>query len=338
MVTVKLGINGFGRIGKLILREAIKRDNVEVVAINDIMDVTHIAHALAFDSVHGHFNGKVEIIDGALVVNGKKIRVTSEKDPTKIAWNQVEVDVVAECTRRNNNANAAKAHIMGGAKKVVIASTSADVPMFVVGVNHNKLTFNDLIISGSSGTANCLAPIIKVLHDKYTVLEASATAIQGSSSSQPIADIQSKRYYRRGRSGLLNIIPSFTGAAVAVGEMIPALKDRLTATSIRVPVGNVSLLDLTVRLESNTSYSEIMEAFDAASKDSLKGVLGITKNQLVSQDFISDTRSCVVDFYAGTQVNSRFHRIIAWYDNEYAYSCRVIDLALYIKGLVAPPE
>ena len=336
METVKLGINGFGRIGKLILREALKRDNVEVVAINDIMDVGHVAHALMFDSVHGHFRGNVEIIDGKLFVNGKNIRVTSEKDPTLIAWDTVGVDVVAECTRRFNTAEDAKKHLVGGAKKVVIASTSSDVPMFVIGVNHNKATFADTVVSNSSGAANCFAPIAMVLHEKFSIIEGAVTTIQGSSSAQPITDVQSKKYYRRGRSGLLNIIPSYTGAGLAVESMIPELKDKLLATSMRVPVGNVSLIDFTVRLEAGTSYSEIMETFDAASNSNLKGILGITKNQLVSQDFISDTRSAIIDFYAGGEINANFYKIVAWYDNEYAYSCRVIDLSVYINGLVKP--
>jgi len=334
--TVKLAINGFGRIGRIVFRESLRRNNVEVVAINDVMDVMHIAYAIQYDSVHGRLKGRVQVIDGKLYVNGKNIRVTSEKDPSKFQWDVVNTDVVIECTRYFKTMDKAKLHLENGAKKVVIAASSVDAPMFIMGVNHSKITYADTIVSNSSGTANCLAPIAKILHQKFGIIEGAMTAIHASSSSQSAVDVQSTKDFRRGRSALLNIIPATTGAAIAVGEIIPELKGRLSANAMRVPVGNVSVIDLTVKLAQETTYLDIIKALDSASKTTYKGIVGVMKNCLVSQDFLSDPRTSIIDVDAGAQINPTFFKIIAWYDNEYGYSSKLIDLAVHVALITKP--
>ena len=335
MSKVKLGINGFGRIGRIVFRETFNRDNVEVVAINDLLDVDHLAYLLKYDSVHGRFNGKVEVKDGKLYVNDKFIRVTAERDPKLIKWDDasVDVDVVAECTGIFTTLETAQAHIDGGAKKVVISSPSADAPMFVMGVNHTTAKASDKIVSNASCTTNCLAPLAKVIHDNFEIVEGLMTTIHAVTATQLTVDGPSKKDFRGGRSALLNMIPSSTGAAKAVGKVIPALNGKLTGMSMRVPTADVSCVDLTVKVAKETTYSEIMAVLKKASENELQGILGYTEDDVVSQDFISDPRTSIVDVKAGIGLNSTFFKIIAWYDNEYGYSCKLIDLSVHIAGL-----
>lgn len=335
MSTVKLGINGFGRIGRIVFRETYNRDNVEVVAINDLLAVDHLAYLLKYDSVHGRFAGKVEVKDGKLFVNDKYIRVTAEKDPTLIKWDEtsVDVDVVAECTGIFTTLETANAHIKGGAKKVVISSPSADAPMFVMGVNHEKVTAADTIVSNASCTTNGLAPLAKVINDNFGIVEGLMTTIHATTATQLTVDGPSRKDFRGGRSALLNIIPSSTGAAVAVTKVIPELKGKLTGMSMRVPVADVSVVDLTVKLAKETTYEEIMKVLKNASETSMKGILGYTEDDVVSQDFVSNTHTSIVDAKAGIGLNSTFFKLVSWYDNEYGYSSKLIDLAVHINSV-----
>ncbi|WP_282787869.1 type I glyceraldehyde-3-phosphate dehydrogenase [Flavobacterium croceum] len=335
MSKIKLGINGFGRIGRIVFRESFNRDNVEVVAINDLLEVEHLAYLLKYDSVHGRFNGKVEVKDGQLYVNDKFIRVTAEKDPTLIKWDdeKVDVDVVAECTGIFTTLEKAQAHITGGAKKVVISAPSADAPMFVMGVNHTKATAADTIVSNASCTTNCLAPLAKVIHDNFGIVEGLMTTVHATTATQLTVDGPSKKDFRGGRAALLNIIPASTGAAKAVGKVIPELNGKLTGMSMRVPTADVSAVDLTVKLSKETSYEEIMAVLKKASENELKGILGYTEDDVVSQDFISDSRTSIVDAKAGIGLNSTFFKIVSWYDNEYGYSSKLIDLAVHVGNL-----
>ena len=332
-MSVKLGINGFGRIGRIVFRETYNRSNVEVVAINDLLDVEHLAYLLKYDSVHGRFAGKVEVKDGKLYVNDKYIRVTAEKDPTIIKWNDVDVDVVAECTGIFTTLETANAHIKGGAKKVVISAPSADAPMFVMGVNHEKVTAADTIVSNASCTTNGLAPLAKVINDNFGIVEGLMTTIHATTATQLTVDGPSRKDFRGGRSALLNIIPSSTGAAVAVTKVIPELKGKLTGMSMRVPVADVSVVDLTVKLAKETTYAEIMQVLKNASETSMKGILGYTEDDVVSQDFVSDTHTSIVDAKAGIGLNSTFFKLVSWYDNEYGYSSKLIDLAVHINSV-----
>lgn len=335
MSKVKLGINGFGRIGRIVFRETFNRDNVEVVAINDLLDVDHLAYLLKYDSVHGRFAGKVEVKDGKLYVNDKFIRVTAERDPKLIKWDDknVDVDIVAECTGIFTTLETAQAHIDGGAKKVVISAPSADAPMFVMGVNHMKAKASDTIVSNASCTTNCLAPLAKVIHDNFGIVEGLMTTIHATTATQLTVDGPSKKDFRGGRSALLNMIPSSTGAAKAVGKVIPELNGKLTGMSMRVPTADVSAVDLTVKLAKETSYEEIMAVLKKSSENEMKGILGYTEDDVVSQDFISDPRTSIVDAKAGIGLNSTFFKIMSWYDNEYGYSSKLIDLAVHISKL-----
>ncbi len=330
---VKLGINGFGRIGRIVFRESCNRDNVEVVAINDLLDVDHLAYLLKYDSVHGRFNGKVEVKERKLFVNEKHIRITAEKDPVNLKWDEVEVDVVAECTGFFTTKETANAHIIGGAKKVVISAPSADAPMFVMGVNHENAKSTDLVVSNASCTTNCLAPLAKVINDNFGIVEALMTTVHASTSTQMVADGPSKKDWRGGRAASVNIIPSSTGAAKAVGQVIPELNGKLTGMSMRVPTIDVSVVDLTVKVAKETSYEEIMAVLKKASDNEMKGILGYTEDLVVSQDFISDPRTSIIDAHAGIGLNSTFFKIISWYDNEYGYSSKLIDLAVHIAKL-----
>ncbi|WP_330443604.1 type I glyceraldehyde-3-phosphate dehydrogenase [Flavobacterium sp. C4GT6] len=333
MATVKLGINGFGRIGRIVFRETINRDNVEVVAINDLLDVDHLAYLLKYDSVHGNFKGTVEVKDGSLYVNGKHIRVTAEKDPATLKWDEVGVDVVAECTGIFTTLEKAQAHLDGGAKKVVISAPSADAPMFVMGVNHDKVTANDKIVSNASCTTNCLAPLAKVINDNFGIDEGLMTTIHATTATQLTVDGPSRKDFRGGRAALLNIIPASTGAAKAVGKVIPELNGKLTGMSMRVPTADVSVVDLTVKLKKETTYEEIMSVLKNASETDLKGILGFTEDDVVSQDFIGDSRTSIVDAKAGIGLNSTFFKLVSWYDNEYGYSSKLIDLSVHVASL-----
>ena len=330
---VKLGINGFGRIGRIVFRETFNRENVEVVAINDLLDVEHLAYLLKYDSVHGRFAGKVEVKDGKLFVNDKHIRVTAERDPSTLKWDEVGVDVVAECTGIFTTLETAQAHIKGGAKKVVISAPSADAPMFVMGVNHEKATAADTIVSNASCTTNCLAPLAKVINDNFGIVEGLMTTIHATTATQLTVDGPSKRDYRGGRAALLNVIPASTGAAKAVGKVIPELNGKLTGMSMRVPTADVSVVDLTVKLAKETSYEEIMKVVKNASETTMKGILGYTEDDVVSQDFVGETLTSVVDAKAGLGLNSTFFKLVAWYDNEYGYSSKLIDLSVHVAGL-----
>ena len=335
MLKVKLGINGFGRIGRIVFRETFNRDNVEVVAINDLLDVDHLAYLLKYDSVHGRFNGKVEVKDGQLYINDKFIRVTAERDPKLIKWDDksVDVDVVAECTGIFTTIETAQAHIDGGAKKVVISAPSADAPMFVMGVNHTEVKATDTIVSNASCTTNCLAPLAKVIHDNFGIVEGLMTTVHASTATQMVADGPSRKDWRGGRAASVNIIPSSTGAAKAVGKVIPELNGKLTGMSFRVPTVDVSVVDLTVKLAKETTYEEIMKVLKNASETSMKGILGFTEDDVVSQDFVGDSRTSVVDAKAGIGLNSTFFKLVSWYDNEYGYSSKLIDLSVHIAGL-----
>ena len=334
-MSVKLGINGFGRIGRIVFRETYNRDNVEVVAINDLLDVEHLAYLLKYDSVHGRFAGKVEVKEGKLYVNDKYIRVTAEKDPTQIKWDDasIDVDVVAECTGFFTTKETANAHIVGGAKKVIISAPSADAPMFVMGVNHENVTAADTVVSNASCTTNCLAPLAKVIHDNFGIVEGLMTTVHATTSTQMVADGPSKKDWRGGRAASVNIIPSSTGAAKAVGLVIPELNGKLTGMSMRVPTIDVSVVDLTVKLAKETTYEEIMKVLKNASETSMKGILGYTEDLVVSQDFVSDTRTSIVDAKAGIGLNSTFFKLVSWYDNEYGYSSKLIDLAVHIHAV-----
>ena len=327
MGKIKIGINGFGRIGRMVLRAAIDRNDVEVVAINDLLDIKHLAYLLKYDSVHGKCKADVLSDDNSLIVDGKKIQISSERDPKKIAWDLKGVDVVLECTGIFTTLETAQLHIDGGAPKVVISAPSKDAPMYVMGVNHDEVDKNDLIISNASCTTNCLAPPIKVLNDSFGVEEALMTTVHSVTATQFTVDGPSKKDYRGGRSSLLNIIPASTGAAKAVTKVIPSLEGKITGMAFRVPTANVSVVDLTVKLSKETSYDEVMKTFKSASENKLKGILGYTEELVVSQDFIGDSRTSIVDAKAGIQLNSKFYKIISWYDNEAGYSNKLIDLA-----------
>lgn len=333
MATVKIGINGFGRIGRLVFRAAAQNPAVTIVGINDLLDVHHLAYLLEYDSVHGRFDGTVEVKDGHLVVNGAPVRITAEKDPANLRWNELGVDVVAECTGFFTTLETAAAHLRAGAKKVVISAPSADAPMFVMGVNHREANPSDTIVSNASCTTNCLAPLAKVIHDAFGIEEGLMTTVHATTATQMTVDGPSKKDWRGGRSALLNIIPASTGAAKAVTKVIPALKGKLTGMAFRVPNADVSVVDLTVRLQKETTYEAIKQAMKTASEGALNGILGYTDEMVVSQDFVGDSRTCIFDAEAGIELNSRFFKLVAWYDNEAGYSHKLLDLATHIASL-----
>jgi glyceraldehyde 3-phosphate dehydrogenase len=331
--TLKLGINGFGRIGRMVFRASLQKDNVEVVAINDLLDVEHLAYLLKYDSVHGTCSASIEIKDGHLVVDGKTVRITAERDPQNLKWDEVGADVVAECTGIFTTLEKAQLHIDGGAKKVVISAPSADAPMFVMGVNHQELKATDTIVSNASCTTNCLAPLAKVLHDNFGVAEALMTTVHAVTATQMTVDGPSRKDYRGGRSSMINIIPASTGAAKAVTKVIPSLEGKITGMAFRVPTADVSVVDLTVKLEKATSYDEVMAALKSASEGAMSGILGYTEELVVSQDFIGDARTSIVDANAGIQLNDTFFKIVSWYDNEAGYSNKLIELAQLANSL-----
>lgn len=333
MSQVKIGINGFGRIGRLVFRASVKRDNVEVVAINDLLDVEHLAYLLKYDSVHGKFDGTVDVKDGHLVVNGKTVRITAERDPKNLKWDEVGADLVAECTGIFTTLETAQYHIDGGAKKVIISAPSKDAPMFVMGVNHMDAKASDTIVSNASCTTNCLAPLAKVLDDNFGIEEGLMTTVHATTATQLTVDGPSRKDYRGGRSAMLNIIPASTGAAKAVTKVIPSLVGKLTGMAFRVPTADVSVVDLTVRLEKETSYEEIKKVFKEASEGKMKGVLGYTEDAVVSQDFVSDSHTSIFDAGAGIELNSKFFKLISWYDNEAGFSNKMLDLASHVSSL-----
>ena len=325
MQKIKVGINGFGRIGRITFRIILERDDMEVVAINDLLTIDQLAYLLKYDSVHGKLNDEISTRDSNLVVNGKEIRVTSIKNPSDLNWNGVGVEVVAECTGIFTTMDKAELHIKGGAKKVAVSAPSKDIPMFVMGVNSGLINKSNIIVSNASCTTNCLAPIAKVLNDNYGIKEGLMTTVHAATATQMTVDGPAKNF-RLGRSSLNNIIPSSTGAALAVGKVIPELNGKLTGMAFRIPTANVSVVDLTVILEKNTSYEDIKSKFKNASENELKGILGYTEDAVVSQDYIGSNLTSNFDANAGIELSSTFFKIISWYDNEYGYSSKLSDL------------
>jgi glyceraldehyde 3-phosphate dehydrogenase len=332
-MAIKIGINGFGRIGRLVFRSAMKQSDVTIVGINDLLDVDHLAYLLKYDSVHGKYDGTVEVKGSNLVVDGQTIRISAERDPAAIGWGALGTDVVAECTGIFTTLEKAQLHIDGGAKKVVISAPSADAPMFVMGVNHMDATADQTIVSNASCTTNCLAPIAKVLNDNFGIEEGLMTTVHATTATQFTVDGPSKKDFRGGRSSLINIMPASTGAAKAVTKVIPSLVGKLTGMAFRVPTANVSVVDLTVRLSKETSYDEIKATMKKHAETDLKNILGYTEELVVSQDFVGDVRTSIFDAEAGMELNSKFYKIISWYDNECGYSNKLIDLAKHINQL-----
>lgn len=330
---IKVGINGFGRIGRLAFRIVSQRNDMEIVAVNDLLEVDHLAYLLKYDSVHGRYPGKVEVKDGHLMVDGKKIRVSAEKNPELLKWDEVGASMIFDCSGVFKDIDSASAHLKAGAKKVVLSAPSKTAPMFVMGVNHKTIKPTDTIISASSCTTNCLAPMAKIMNDEYGIVEALMTTVHSVTSSQYTVDQPSKKNYRLGRSAMNNIIPTTTGAAVAVTKVIPELKGKLTGMALRVPVANVSVVDLTVRTEKATSYEEIKALFKKASEIEYKGIVNYTEDAVVSQDFISDPYICTFDANAGIGLNENFFKLVGWYDNEYGYSAKMVDLAAYFSTI-----
>ena len=329
----KIGINGFGRIGRLAFRIASQNKDIEVVGVNDLLDVDHLAYLLKYDSVHGKYSGKVEVKNGQLVVDDRIIRVTAERNPEDLKWNEVSADVVIDCTGIFTSLTTADAHLRAGAKKVVISAPSKDAPMFVMGVNHKDVKATDTIVSNASCTTNCLAPLAKIIDDEYEIIEGLMTTVHATTATQFTVDGPSRKDYRGGRSALTNIIPASTGAAVAVGKVIPKLNGKLTGMSLRVPTADVSVVDLTVRTKKSANYEDIMKLFKNASEGDYKGIVNYTEDAVVSQDFVSDSHTCTFDAGAGIALNDNFFKLVAWYDNEYGYSSKLIDLAVHIKNL-----
>ena len=332
---IKIGINGFGRIGRLAFRSAVKRENVQVVAINDLLEVDYLAYMLKYDSVHGAFDGTVEVKNGMLVVNGNEIRITAERDPANLKWNEVGAEYVIESTGFFLTEETAGKHLEAGAKKVVLSAPSKDhTPMFVMGVNNTELTTDQKIFSNASCTTNCLAPITKVLNDNFGIVEGLMTTVHAATATQKTVDGPSMKDWRGGRSAIHNIIPSSTGAAKAVGKVIPAMNGKLTGMAFRVPTMDVSVVDLTVKLEKPASYKEICAAMKSASESGpMKGVLGYTEDLIVSQDFVGDTRTSIFDANAGIALNDNFVKVVSWYDNEMGYSTKIVDLIEYASTL-----
>lgn len=329
---IKIGINGFGRIGRLAFRSAIKRNNIQVVAINDLLEVDYLAYLLKYDSVHGRFDGEVVVEDGNLVVNGHIIRVTADKNPENLKWNEVDAQYIIEATGFFTDKDKAMLHIKGGAKKVVISAPSKDAKMYVMGVNHSEMKADETIISNASCTTNCLAPLVKILDNSYGLTEGLMTTVHAATSTQGTVDSPNKKW-RRGRTVLNNIIPTSTGAAEAVTRVIPSMKGKLTGMAVRVPVADVSLVDLTFRTEKSTSLKDIMETFKDASENEFKGIVGYTQDEVVSQDFVSEIRTSVVDANASLELNANFFKVISWYDNEFGYATKIVDLLEYSASL-----
>jgi len=332
-MVVKVGINGFGRIGRLVFRASLGRDDVQVVAINDpFITVDYMIYLTKYDSTHGRFKGTVETHDGKLVVNGRPITVFGKMDPKEIAWGSAGADIIVESTGVFTTKDGASVHLAGGAKLVIITAPSNDAPMFVMGVNHTKFDPSMKVISNASCTTNCLAPLAKVIHDNFVIVEGLMTTVHAVTATQKTVDGPSGKDWRSGRGAGQNVIPASTGAAKAVGKVIPELNGKLTGMSFRVPNPDVSVVDLTCRLEKPATYEEIKNAIKKASQGELKGILGYTDEEVVSSDFIGDTHSSVFDAAAGIALNDKFVKLISWYDNECGYSHRVVDLAVYASS------
>lgn len=333
MSKVKIGINGFGRIGRLVFRAAEARKDVEVVAINDLVDVDYMAYMLKYDSTHGKFEGSVDVKDGKLIVNGRTIRVTAEKDPANLNWGAVGADYVAESTGIFLTKESAQGHIKAGAKKVIMSAPSKDdTPMFVMGVNHKSYTKDMSFLSNASCTTNCLAPLAKVIHENWGIEEGLMTTVHATTATQKTVDGPSMKDWRGGRGASQNIIPSSTGAAKAVGKVIPELNGKLTGMAFRVPTPNVSVVDLTVKLSKPAQYSEICAKMKEASEGDLKGVLGYTEDAVVSTDFLTDPRTSIFDADAGIQLSDNFVKLVSWYDNEWGFSNKLVDLIEYVAA------
>ena len=331
MNKIKVGINGFGRIGRLVFRAAQERENIVIVGINDLISVDYMAYMLRYDSVHGKFKGTIEVKDGMLVVNGNAIRVTAEKDPANLKWNEVDAEYVVESTGLFLTKEKAQAHINAGAKRVVMSAPSKDdTPMFVYGVNHKSYKGENMI-SNASCTTNCLAPVAKVLNDKFGIVEGLMTTVHSTTATQKTVDGPSAKDWRGGRAASANIIPSSTGAAKAVGKVIPQLNGKLTGMSFRVPTVNVSVVDLTCRIEKAASYDDVKAAMKEASEGEMKGVLGYTEDSVVSSDFIGDSRTSIFDANAGISLNPNFVKVVSWYDNEWGYSCKILEMICYMN-------
>jgi len=333
---VKVGINGFGRIGRLVFRAALNNPNVEVVGINDpFIDLDYMKYMLRYDSVHGKFEGEISDTDGKLVVNGHAVSVYAAMKPEEIPWNECGAEYIVESTGVFTTTEKASAHFAGGAKKVVISAPSADAPMFVMGVNHDKYSKDMKVVSNASCTTNCLAPLAKVIHDKFGIIEGLMTTVHATTATQKTVDGPSKKDWRGGRAAAANIIPSSTGAAKAVGKVIPELNGKLTGMAFRVPTIDVSVVDLTCRLEKAATYDEIKAAVKAASENELKGILGYTEDAVVSTDFVHDARTSIFDAGAGIALNPHFVKLVAWYDNEWGYSNKVVDLIAHMAKVDA---
>ena len=333
MSKIKIGINGFGRIGRLVFRAGIKQDNIEIVGINDLIDANYMSYMLKYDTTHGRFDGSVEVSGNDLTVNGNTIKVTSERDPNNINWGNTGADYVVESTGLFLTEESSKGHIASGAKKVIMSAPSKDsTPMFVMGVNNEKYNTDMNFVSNASCTTNCLAPMAKVLNDNFGIESGLMTTVHAATASQKIVDGPSMKDWRGGRSVFGNIIPSSTGAAKAVGKVIPSLDGKLTGMAFRVPTVDVSVVDLTVNLSNETSYEDICRAMKNASENELKGIMGYTDEALVSTDFIGDTRTSIFDSEAGIMLNSKFVKLVSWYDNEWGYSTKVVELIKYMDS------
>ncbi|MDB0599912.1 type I glyceraldehyde-3-phosphate dehydrogenase [Tenacibaculum maritimum] len=329
---IKIGINGFGRIGRLAFRSAIRRGNIEIVGINDLLDVDYLAYLLKYDSVHGRFDGEVTVVNGNLVVNGKTIRVSADKNPENLKWDEIGAEYIIESTGFFTTKEKAALHLKGGAKKVIISAPSKDANMYVMGVNHHEITKEELIISNASCTTNCLAPLVKVIHNNFGLTEGLMTTVHAATSTQSTVDGPNKKW-RRGRSVVNNIIPTSTGAAAAVTKVVPEMVGKLTGMAVRVPVADVSLVDLTFKTAKKTSLKEIMAVLKKASETDFRGIIGYTEDEVVSQDFVSETRTSVIDAGASLELNEHFFKVISWYDNEFGYATKIVDLLEYSASL-----
>ncbi len=334
MSKIKIGINGFGRIGRLVFRAAMTKENIEVVGINDLLDPDYVAYMLKYDSTHGRFNGEVSVEEGALIVNGKRIRITSEPNPADLKWGEVGAEYVVESTGLFLTKQKVQGHLDAGAKKVIMSAPSKDdTPMFVMGVNNKSYTNDMNVVSNASCTTNCLAPLAKVLNDKFGIIEGLMTTVHATTATQKTVDGPSKKDWRGGRGAGQNIIPSSTGAAKAVGKVIPSLNGKLTGMAFRVPTPNVSVVDLTVRIEKGASYADICAAMKEASEGELKGILGYTEDAVVSNDFLGESCTSVFDAGAGIGLNDNFVKVVSWYDNEWGYSLKVVELVEYMDSV-----